>query len=113
ISCQYFLAVQKLVVLELGMVLLPVANHGEASQLMIQLVREQSKDHKSNPFLCKQCSRLAEPSVVLVQQIQGVGKTKALLLLQQFGSIHRLCNVSVKELELVVGQTAAQQIYTF
>ncbi|KFP61882.1 Fanconi anemia-associated protein of 24 kDa, partial [Cariama cristata] len=118
ISDQYFLAVQKLVVLELEMVLLPVANQGEASQLIIQLVsfyvREQSKDHNSNPFLRKQCSQLAEPSVFrTVQQIPGVGKTKALLLLQQFGSIHRLCNASVKELELVVGQTVAQQIYTF
>ncbi|NWY58195.1 FAP24 protein, partial [Chionis minor] len=117
ISGQYFLAVQKLVVLELGMVLLPVANQGEASQLITQLVsfvREQSKDHNSNPFLRKRCSQLAEPSVFrTVQQIPGVGKTKALLLLQQFGSIHRLCNASVKELELVVGQTVAQHIYTF
>ncbi|NWT39060.1 FAP24 protein, partial [Chroicocephalus maculipennis] len=117
ISDQYFLAVQKLVVLELGMVLLPVANQGEASQLITQLVsfvREQSKDHNRNPFIRKQCSQLAEPSVFrTVQQIPGVGKTKALLLLQQFGSIHRLCNASVKELELVVGQMVAQQIYTF
>ncbi|NXE78139.1 FAP24 protein, partial [Cochlearius cochlearius] len=118
ISDQYFLAVQKLVVLELGMVLLPVANQGEASQLITQLVsfyvREQSKDHNSNPFLRKQCSQLAEPSVFrTVQQIPGVGKTKALLLLQQFGSIHRLCNASLTELELVVGQTVAQQIYNF
>ncbi|NWH50245.1 FAP24 protein, partial [Fregata magnificens] len=118
ISDQYFLAVQKLVVLELGMVLLPVANQGEASQLITQLVsfyvREQSKDHNSNPFLRKQCSQLAEPSVFrTVQQIPGVGKTKALLLLQQFGSIHRLCNASVEELELVVGQTVAQQIHSF
>ncbi|NXV46790.1 FAP24 protein, partial [Uria aalge] len=117
ISDQYFLAVQKLVVLELGMVLLPVANQGEASQLITQLVsfvREQSKDHSRNPFIRKQCSQLAEPSVFrTVQQIPGVGKTKALLLLQQFGSIHRLCNASVKELELVVGQTVAQQIYAF
>ncbi|NWR58793.1 FAP24 protein, partial [Bucorvus abyssinicus] len=118
ISDQYFLPVQKLVVLELGMVLLPVANQGEASQLITQLVsfyvREESKDHNSNPFFRKQCSQLAEPSVFrTVQQIPGVGKTKALLLLQQFGSIHQLCNASVKELELVVGQTAAQQIYRF
>ncbi|NWW48301.1 FAP24 protein, partial [Pedionomus torquatus] len=117
ISDQYFLAVQKLVVLELGMVLLPVANQGEASQLITQLVsfvREQSKDLNSNPFLRKPCSQLAEPSLFrTVQQIPGVGKTKALLLLQRFGSIHRLCNASVKELELVVGQTLAQQIYNF
>uniref|UniRef100_A0A8C0IA63 FA core complex associated protein 24 n=1 Tax=Bubo bubo TaxID=30461 RepID=A0A8C0IA63_BUBBB len=114
ISDQYFLPVQKLVVLELGMVVFPVANQGEASQLITQLVREQSKDQNSNPFLRKQCSQVAEPSLLrTVQQIPGVGKTKALLLLQQFGSIHRLCNASVKELELVVGQTVAQQIHNF
>ncbi|NXX81385.1 FAP24 protein, partial [Urocolius indicus] len=118
ISDQYFLPVQKLVVLELGMVLLPVANQGEASQLITQLVssyvREQSKDQSSNPFVRKQRSPLAEPSVFrTVLQIPGVGKSKALLLLQHFGSIHGLCNASVEELELVVGQTVAQQIYTF
>ncbi|XP_064015921.1 Fanconi anemia core complex-associated protein 24 [Pogoniulus pusillus] len=114
ISDQYFMAVQKLVVLELGMVLLPVANQGEASQLITQLVRELSRDRGSNPFLRKQCPQLAEAAVLrTVQQIPGVGKTKALLLLQRFGSIHQLCNASVKELELVVGQTAAQQMYRF
>lgn len=77
-------------------------------------VREESKDHNSNPFLRKQCSQPAEPSLFrTVQQIPGVGETKALLLLQQFGTIHQLCNASVKELELVVGQTAAQQIHRF
>ncbi|NWV83090.1 FAP24 protein, partial [Dasyornis broadbenti] len=118
ISDQYFLGVQKLVVLELGMVLLPVANQGEASQLIIQLVslcvREESRDHGTNVFLRKQRAQLAEPAVLqTVQHIPGVGKTKALLLLQQFGSIHRLCNASINDLEQVVGQTAAQQIYTF
>ncbi|NXA88979.1 FAP24 protein, partial [Melanocharis versteri] len=118
ISDQYYLGVQKLVVLELGMVLLPVANQGEASQLIIQLVsfcvREQSRDRSANPFLRKQRAQLAEPAVLqAVQQIPGVGKTKALLLLQQFGSIHRLCNASINELEQVIGQTVAQQIYPF
>ncbi|XP_054245769.1 Fanconi anemia core complex-associated protein 24 [Indicator indicator] len=114
ISDQYFLAVQKLVVLELGMVLLPVANQGEASQFVTQLVRELSRERSSNPFLRKQYSQLAEPAVLrTVQQIPGVGKTKALLLLKRFRSIHHLCNASVKELELAVGQTAAQQVYRF
>ncbi|NWZ34873.1 FAP24 protein, partial [Brachypodius atriceps] len=118
ISDQYYSGVQKLVVLELGMVLLPVANQGEASQLITQLVsfcvREQSRDRGANPFLRKQPAQLAEPAVLqAVQHIPGVGKTKALLLLQQFGSIHRLCNTSINELEQVVGQTVAQQIYTF
>ncbi|NWR96484.1 FAP24 protein, partial [Motacilla alba] len=118
ISDQYYLGVQKLVVLELGMVLLPVANQGEASQLIIQLVsfcvREQSRDRGANPFLGRQRAGPAEPAVLqALQHIPGVGKTKALLLLQRFGSIHRLCNADIRELEQAVGQTVAQQIYTF
>ncbi|NWU82312.1 FAP24 protein, partial [Onychorhynchus coronatus] len=118
ISDQYFSAVQKLVVLELGMVLLPVANQGEAAQLIVQLVsvcvRGQSREQGSNPFLRKPRPQPAEPALFqTAQRIPGVGKTKALLLLQRFGSIQRLCNASVSELEQVVGQTAAQQIHTF
>ncbi|NXF08102.1 FAP24 protein, partial [Smithornis capensis] len=117
ISDQYFSAVQKFVVLELGMVLLPVANQGEASQLIIQLVSsvwEQSRERGTNPFLGRQRAQLAEPAVFhSMQHIPGVGKSKALLLLQRFGSIHGLCNASLEELQQVVGPTAAQQIYTF
>ncbi|NXQ70698.1 FAP24 protein, partial [Quiscalus mexicanus] len=118
ISDQYYLGVQKLVVLELGMVLLPVANQGEASQLIIQLVsfcvREQSRDRGSSPFAGRQRARPAEPAVLqALQRIPGVGRTKALLLLQRFGSIHRLCNAGTPQLEPAVGPAVAQQIYTF
>ncbi|NXQ61642.1 FAP24 protein, partial [Anthoscopus minutus] len=130
ISDEYYLGVQKFVVLELGMVLLPVANQGEASQLIIQLVsfclilkvlllsllqvREQSRVRGTNPFLRLQRAQPAEPAALqAAQRIPGVGKTKALLLLQRFGSVHRLCNAPIHELEQIVGQTAAQQIYTF
>ncbi|XP_053808933.1 Fanconi anemia core complex-associated protein 24-like [Vidua chalybeata] len=114
ISGQYYLGVQKLVVLELGMVLLPVANQGEASQLIIQLVREQSRDGGANPFLGKRRAQLAGAAVLqAVQHIPGVGKAKALLLLQRFGSVHRLCNAAIHELEQALGQAVAQQIYTF
>ncbi|XP_063266742.1 Fanconi anemia core complex-associated protein 24 [Prinia subflava] len=114
ISDQYYSGVQKLVVLELGMVLLPVANQGEASQLIIQLVREQGRDRGSNPFVRRQRAPPPEPAVLqALLHIPGVGRTKALLLLQHLGSIHRLCNASSNELEQVVGPTVAQQIYTF
>ncbi|KAG8144050.1 hypothetical protein E2320_001172 [Naja naja] len=84
ISNQYFPEVQKFVILELGMTLLP------------------------------KCTTLLEPSVLhTVQQIPGVGKTKALLLLENFGSIHQLCNASLQELEVVVGRSLAQQIHAF
>ncbi|XP_010594416.1 Fanconi anemia core complex-associated protein 24 isoform X5 [Loxodonta africana] len=113
-SEQYFPAVQKFTVLDLGMVLLPVASQMEASRLIIQLVQEQTKEPSKNPFVRKKCTVLSEPSLLrTVQQIPGVGKVKAPLLLQKFPSIQELSNASIHELEQVVGQAVAQQIHTF
>ena len=39
LSEQYFAAIQKFVVIELGLILLPVTNQVEASQLLTQMVR--------------------------------------------------------------------------
>uniref|UniRef100_G3WV22 FA core complex associated protein 24 n=1 Tax=Sarcophilus harrisii TaxID=9305 RepID=G3WV22_SARHA len=112
-SEQYFPAVQKFVVLELGMALLPVSSQMEASQLIIQLVHEQTKERNRNPFLRKKLP-LSESSVLqTVQQIPGVGKMTALLLLQEFASIQKLCNTSVQELEQVVGHTLAEKMHIF
>ncbi|XP_008837682.1 Fanconi anemia core complex-associated protein 24 isoform X2 [Nannospalax galili] len=114
ISEQYFAAIQKFTVLDLGMVLLPVANQMEASCLIVQLVQEQTKEPSKNPFLRKKRSMLSELSLVrTVQQIPGVGKVKAPLLLQKFPTIQRLSNASIQELEGVVGHTVAQQIHAF
>ncbi|XP_051548377.1 Fanconi anemia core complex-associated protein 24-like isoform X1 [Myxocyprinus asiaticus] len=111
LSEQYFSGLQRFVVLELGLTLLPVSNAAEAAQLVAQLVLGENKE---NPFRRRSLSRLLEPVVLsLVQQIPGVGKVKAMLLLQQFPSIHQLCRASVQELEAVVGQTTAQHITAF
>lgn len=71
-------------------------------------------ENKENPFGRKSVSRLLEPVVLsLVQQIPGVGKVKAMLLLQRFPSIHHLSRASVHELEPIVGQATAQHITVF
>ncbi|XP_021095300.1 Fanconi anemia core complex-associated protein 24 isoform X3 [Heterocephalus glaber] len=104
----------KFTVLDLGMVLLPVANQTEASCLIVQLVQEQTKEPNKNPFLRKKRAVLSEPFLLrTVQQIPGVGKVKALLLLQKFPSIQQLSNASIQELEPVVGQAVAQHIHVF
>lgn len=113
-SEQYFPAMQKFTVLNLGMVLLPVASHMEASSLIVQLVQEQTKQPSKNPFLRKKPALISEPSLLrTVQQIPGIGKIKAPLLLQTFPSIQQLSNASIQELEPVVGQAVAQQIHAF
>ncbi|NXO75141.1 FAP24 protein, partial [Sitta europaea] len=118
ISDQYFFGVQKLVVLELGMVLLPVANQGEASQLIIQLVsfcvREQSREHAALPSArCPRAQPLEPALLQALQRSPAVGRSKALLLLQRFGSIHNLCNAPLSQLQQAVGHAAARQIYSF
>ncbi|XP_065147306.1 Fanconi anemia core complex-associated protein 24 isoform X2 [Paramisgurnus dabryanus] len=111
LSEQYFSGLQKFVVFELGLTLLPVSSPVEAAQLIGQLVLGENKE---NPFRRKSVSRLLEPVVLnLVQQIPGVGKVKAMLLLQTFPSIYELSGASVDELEPIVGQSTAQNITAF
>ncbi|CAK6436902.1 unnamed protein product [Pipistrellus nathusii] len=113
-SEQYFPAIQKFTVLDLGMALLPVASQMEASCVIVQLVQEQTKEPSKNPFLRKKQAQLSEPFLLrTVQQIPGVGKVKASLLLQKFPSLQQLSNTSIRDLEQVVGQAAAQQIHAF
>lgn len=113
-SEQYFPAIQKFTVLDLGMVLLPVASQTEASCLILQLVHEQTKEPSKNPFLRKKRGQISEPCLLrTVQRIPGVGKIKAPLLLQKFSSLQQLSNASVQELESLVGPAAAQQVHAF
>ncbi|XP_038662106.1 Fanconi anemia core complex-associated protein 24 [Scyliorhinus canicula] len=114
LSEQYFPGVQKFVVLELGMTLLPVASQTEASHLITQLVREESREQDRNPFQRRTHSVLSDARVLAtVQQIPGVGKVKAMNLLKHFPSIQQLSTASPQELEAVTGQALAQQIIHF
>ncbi|XP_053741603.1 Fanconi anemia core complex-associated protein 24 isoform X2 [Synchiropus splendidus] len=111
LSEQYFNAVQKFVVFDLGLPLFPVSGQTEASQLIAQMVHS---DGRENPFRRKSSSRLLEPLVLeVVQQIPGVSQGKAVALLQHFSSIQLLCDATVAELETIVGHAAAQQVHSF
>ncbi|XP_068579452.1 Fanconi anemia core complex-associated protein 24-like [Cebidichthys violaceus] len=111
LSEQYFTAVQKLVVLDLGLILLPVGGQNEASQLITQMVHGEGRE---NPFRRRTSSRLLDPAVLaLVRHVPGVGGVKAPALLERFSSIQQLCNAAPAELEPIVGRAAAQQIHSF
>ncbi|XP_071755195.1 Fanconi anemia core complex-associated protein 24 [Centroberyx gerrardi] len=111
LSEQYFSSVQRLVVLDLGLTLLPVGGQSEAAQLIAQIVHGEGRE---NPFRRRSSSRLPEPLVLaLVQRVPGVGRVKALALLRRFSGVRRLAGAEASELEAVVGQTAAQHIHSF
>nr|XP_058902020.1 Fanconi anemia core complex-associated protein 24 isoform X2 [Kogia breviceps] len=92
-----------------------VAGNGYRKRLVrVRNVEEQTKEPSKNPFLRKKRALISEPALLrTVQQIPGVGKVKAPLLLQRFPSIQQLSNASIQELEPVVGQSAAQRIHAF
>ncbi|KPP71040.1 Fanconi anemia-associated protein of 24 kDa-like [Scleropages formosus] len=114
LSSQYFPAVQKFVVFQLGLTLLPVSGQTEASRLITQLAHEMSKETRQNPFVRKSTLRLSDPLVLaLMLKIPGVGRAKALTLVQSFPSIHQLSHASVQELRPIVGLTTAQNIRAF
>lgn len=88
--------------------------HSRAFPFISIQVQEQTKEPSRNPFLKKKPAVISEPSLLrTVQQIPGVGKVKAPLLLQKFPSIQQLSNASIQELEPVVGPAVAQHIHAF
>ncbi|XP_060933331.1 Fanconi anemia core complex-associated protein 24 [Limanda limanda] len=111
LSEQYFSAVQRFVVFDLGLTLLPVGGQLEASQLIAQIVLGGGRD---NPFRRSRAVRPLDPAVLaVVQRVPGVGRVKALALLQNFSSLQQLCSAGPAELEPVVGQAAAQLVHGF
>ncbi|XP_029952003.1 Fanconi anemia core complex-associated protein 24-like isoform X2 [Salarias fasciatus] len=111
LSQQYFAAVQRFVSLDLGLALLPVGGQAEASQLVTQMILTEGRD---NPFGRRPPCQILEPAVLAaVRQIPGVGRVKALALLQSFSSIWEICSASPEQLERVVGRAAATHIHDF
>lgn len=71
-------------------------------------------DGRDNPFRRRTSFHLSDPLVLsVVQQVPGVGRVKALALLQHFSSIQQLCNAAPSQLEPIVGQAAALHIHHF
>ncbi|XP_032403363.1 Fanconi anemia core complex-associated protein 24 [Xiphophorus hellerii] len=111
LSEQYFSALQRFVVFDLGLSLLPVSGPTEASQLITQIVHGEGRE---NPFRRKTSGRLLDSvTLTLIQQIPGVGRIKALTLMHNFPSLKEISNASPTELEAVVGEGSAQQIHSF
>uniref|UniRef100_A0A3B5KP27 Uncharacterized protein n=1 Tax=Xiphophorus couchianus TaxID=32473 RepID=A0A3B5KP27_9TELE len=111
LSEQYFSALQRFVVFDLGLSLLPVSGPTEASQLITQIVHGEGRE---NPFRRKTSGRLLDSvTLTLIQQIPGVGRIKALTLMHNFPSLKEISNASPAELEAVVGEGSAQQIHSF
>uniref|UniRef100_H3BXE1 FA core complex associated protein 24 n=1 Tax=Tetraodon nigroviridis TaxID=99883 RepID=H3BXE1_TETNG len=114
LSQQDFPRLQRFLALDLGLSLLPVGGQTEAAQLLCQSVSQVQLDGRENPFRRRSCFQLLDPLVLdVVQQVPGVGRVKALALLQHFCSLQQLCNAAPAQLEPLVGPAAALHIRSF
>ncbi|XP_041376697.1 Fanconi anemia core complex-associated protein 24-like [Gigantopelta aegis] len=92
-SPEYCSDLQRLCVLEIGFVLLPVANQTETAGLLAQMFHCEGKQ-KSNPFLRLCLLQQVDPALVMsLQKVPKLGQVKALQLLEAFHS--RLMNSSL------------------
>nr|XP_058944247.1 Fanconi anemia core complex-associated protein 24-like [Pocillopora verrucosa] len=113
LSSQYFYELQKFIVMERGLVLLPVASPVEAGRILAQMVLLESKP-QSNPYRIKMKPQATDQAVLTtLQNVPGVGQKKAVALLSKFNSIEQICKASVASLATVVGNANALQIKDF
>lgn len=113
LSSQYFYDLQKFVVIERGLVLLPVASPVEAGKILAQMVLLESKP-QSNSYRIKMKPQPTDKAVLTtLQTVPGLGQKKAMALLSKFNSIEQISKASVASLATVVGNANAQQLKDF
>ncbi|CAG5116674.1 unnamed protein product, partial [Candidula unifasciata] len=112
-TSQYYYDVQKFCVSDLGLSVVPIADHKEAADFLIQMVHVESR-LDSNPFLKPVPAPSADVAVMSVlTTCPGVGETKALALLDNFPSLECLSKATLEELAAVVGKASAGKLYDF
>ncbi|CAN0370939.1 Fanconi anemia core complex-associated protein 24 isoform X1 [Lampetra fluviatilis] len=115
LSEQYFADVQAFVVLDLGMAIVPVSGQAEAALVVAHLVAEEGKSPGTNPFSPSRGAPGSGDAAVLdcVTHIPGIGRVKALALLERFPSLHALSTASDEQLAVAVGRGAAASVRAF
>lgn len=113
VTNQYFISLQQFAVLDLGLVLLTVANQSEAAHLLAQIVALETKN-QNNPFLVKRTlPSFDEMALNTVRTIPGLGEVKSKQLLQHFKSIINISQATIEELTPVIGRGSAHQVWSF
>lgn len=113
ISTQYFESIQKFVVMELELGLIPVTGVNECCQVLVTLIRMGSED-KNSPFMYKRRAPPIDTYLLrTLATVPSLGETKAQALLLNFKSLLNICNASLEDLTKVVGANRAQQVYNF
>ncbi|KAM7432192.1 hypothetical protein ABFA07_017349 [Porites harrisoni] len=113
LSSQYFYDLQKFIVIERGLALLPVTSPTEAGKILAQMVFLESKP-QNNPYRIKVKPTPTDQALLTtLQTVPGLGQRKAMALLAKFNSIEQISKASFASLATVVGKANAQQLKDF
>lgn len=108
-----FIKLQKVVVIDLRLKLLPFYSHEDAAILISHLISEEAEP-KYNPFLIKKKPDPMDPLIVSsLQQIPRLGAVKVKTLLQNYNNIANIAQASEEELGLLIGKVCAKSIRAF
>lgn len=118
-SSQYYFGIQTFCVLQLGLVLLPVANQVDAAGVLLQLAFAGTRPER-NPFKRlkqeppkKGDADLQKAMLATLQSIPGLGSMSAKLLILNFGSLLEIANASPETLSQLVGKSTALRMHNF
>ncbi len=85
----------------------------DTAKLLYHLALREQRDHK-RPIVVHRKPRLEQlwmQQLYVVQSLPGVGPKLAEKLLEKLGSIEAICRASIVELERVLGESRARQVY--
>ncbi|XP_031552430.1 Fanconi anemia core complex-associated protein 24-like [Actinia tenebrosa] len=113
LSEQYFTGLQKFVVIERSLVLLPMTSNVEAAKIIAQMVKLEYKP-QDNPYRIKLKPQPVDKALLnTVQAIPGLGEKKALELLKKFKSIEDLSKAKIEEMSPIIGKSSALHVGNF
>lgn len=112
---QYFLELQKMIVVDCRMDIFPVTSPNEAGEYILKMLQQDQTPSK-NPFRIKPHNRKppSDPAILqVVMLFPKIGESRAKLLLDKFKSIRGIMDASVQELSIVIGLAAAKSLKQF
>ncbi|KAK3733999.1 hypothetical protein QZH41_009842, partial [Actinostola sp. cb2023] len=113
ISDQYFPGLQKFVVMERSLALIPLTSTTEAAKSIAQMVKLESKP-QNNPYRIKRKPQSADTALLMtIQAIPGLGEKKAMDLLKEYKSVEGISKANVEKMSSIIGKSCAQQVKTF
>ncbi|XP_076811310.1 Fanconi anemia core complex-associated protein 24-like [Clavelina lepadiformis] len=110
-----YISIQEIVVFDCDMNIFPVEGTQQAAEYLTQMVVQAMKTPGRNiyTFKCHELPCKDTDILAVVESFPRIGKTKAKMLLETFGSIEGIADASISALSKLIGRSGAQTLHAF